>query len=360
MVNVTVIGASGYAGAELIRILTNHKECNIVHLVAKDSGNRTLGQIYPALAYAAVGLKDQIVEDVGDLFCDHAFQEGKEGFIDDADIVFLALPHGASVPFVRRILAKGKKAIDLGADFRFRDVATYEQWYVKHEYPELCRNTVYGMVELNRERIKGQQFIANPGCYVTGATLALYPLIKEGLLDLQSIIIDSCSGVSGAGRGPKEASLFAECNDNMKAYGVTSHRHTPEIEQNFSEAAGEKVIINFTPHLVPMDRGILTTAYATLNGKGRASDLEAVFQRYYGNEFFVRLLETGKMPETKWSQGTNFVYLGFTVDQRTNRVIVCTALDNLVKGAAGQAVQNMNLICGFDEREGLTMLPVYP
>ena len=162
--NVTVIGASGYAGAELIRILTNHKECNMVHLVAKDSGNRTLGQIYPALAYAAAGLKDQIVEDVGDLFCDQVFQEGKEGFIDDADIVFLALPHGASVPFVRRILAKGKKAIDLGADFRFRDVATYEKWYVKHEYPELCRVAVYGMVELNRERIKGQQFIANPGC----------------------------------------------------------------------------------------------------------------------------------------------------------------------------------------------------
>lgn len=360
MLNVTVIGASGYAGAELIRILTNHKECNIVHLVAKDSGNKTLGELYPAIGFAAAELADQIVEDVDDLFCNGVFFAEKEGFIDDADLVFLALPHGASVPFVRRILAKGKKAIDLGADFRFRDVATYEKWYVKHEYPALCKETVYGMVELNRKQIKGRQFIANPGCYVTGATLALYPLFKEGLLDLNSIIIDSCSGVSGAGRGAKEASLFGECSDNMKAYGVTSHRHTPEIEQNFSEAAGEEVVINFTPHLVPMDRGILTTAYATLRKKCGTKEIEAAFRKYYSNEFFIRLLKAGKMPETKWTRGTNFVYLGFTVDERTNRVIVSTALDNLVKGAAGQAVQNMNLICGFDEKEGLTMLPVYP
>lgn len=359
MVNVTIIGASGYAGAELIRILANHKECNIVHLVAKNSGNKTFGEIYPAIGFGA-GLMDQIVEDVDDLFFDGAFVAAKEGFIDDADVVFLALPHGASVPFVRRILAKGEKAVDLGADFRFRDVATYEKWYVKHEYPELCPDTVYGMVELYRERIKGQQFIANPGCYVTGATLALYPLIKEGLIDLKSIIIDSCSGVSGAGRGAKEASLFAECSDNMKAYAVASHRHTPEIEQNFSEAAGEDVVINFTPHLVPMNRGILTTAYASLKEEGKGADIHEVFQQYYGNEFFVRLLKEGRMPETKWTQGTNFVYLGFTVDQRTNRIIVCTALDNLVKGAAGQAVQNMNLMCGFDEKEGLTLLPVYP
>ena len=356
---ITIIGASGYAGAELIRILAHHKECHIVHLVAKDSGNKTLGELYPALAYAA-GLEDQIVEDVGDLFLNNAFAAGREGFLDDADAIFLALPHGASVPFVRRALAKGKKVIDLGADFRFHDVATYEAWYGKHAYPELCAATVYGMVELHREQIRGQQFISNPGCYVTGATLALYPLVKEGLVDLKTIIVDSKSGISGAGRGAREAFLYGECAESIKAYSVAGHRHTPEIEQNLSEAAGEDVVINFTPHLTPMNRGILTTAYASLKEKERVEDIATVFRKCYGKERFIHLLPEARMPETKWVQGTNDVFIGFTVDPRTNRVIVCSVLDNLVKGAAGQAVQNMNLMCGFDEAEGLDLSPVYP
>lgn len=351
MVKITIIGASGYAGAELIRILANHPHCEFAHLVAKGSQNKTLGEIFPSLGYAT-GLQNIVVEDV----------DGADDFtfVDDADVVFTALPHGASQPFVRRCAEKGIKVIDLGADFRFRDVDVYEQWYGRHTYPEMCKDTVYGMVELHREQIKGQQVIANPGCYVTGATLAMYPLVKEGLVDLSTLIFDSKSGVSGAGRGLKEGSLYGECSESIKPYGVAGHRHTPEIEQNLSEAAGKELVINFTPHLTPMNRGILTTAYATLNEKGRKTDLAAVFEKYYGDEHFIRLLSQGKMPETKWIQGTNFVVLGFAVDPRTHRVIVCTVLDNLVKGAAGQAVQNMNLMCGFEETEGLSMLPVYP
>ncbi|MBR5329633.1 MAG: N-acetyl-gamma-glutamyl-phosphate reductase [Firmicutes bacterium] len=354
MVRVTIIGASGYAGAELIRILANHKNCKIVHLVAKGSGGKTLGEIFPALGYLA-DLQDMVVEDVDNesLMADCAF-------IDEADVVFTALPHGASAPFIRRCMEKNIKAVDLGADFRFRDVDTYEEWYGKHTYPEICKDTVYGLVEVKREQIKGQQFIANPGCYVTGATLAMYPLVKEGLVDLNTLIFDSKSGISGAGRGAREAFLYGECSESIKAYGVANHRHTPEIEQNLGEAAGQAVTINFTPHLTPMNRGILTTAYATLNEKGKEADLAEVFKKYYGDEHFIKVLPQGKMPETKWIQGTNFVVIGFTTDPRTGRVIVCSVLDNLVKGAAGQAVQNMNLMCGFDEAEGLNMLPVYP
>lgn len=354
MVRVTIIGASGYAGMELIRILSNHKHCEIVHLVARSSGGKTLRDIFPAVGYLG-GLGDMLVENVG--------EDGPTAdcaYIRDADVVFLALPHGASAPFVRCCMEKNIKVIDLGADFRFRDVEIYEEWYGKHTYPKICKDTVYGLVEVKREQIKGQRFIANPGCYVTGATLAMYPLVKEGLVDLNSLIFDSKSGVSGAGRSPREAFLYGECSESIKAYGVASHRHTPEIEQNLGEAAGKPVTISFTPHLTPMNRGILTTAYATLNEAGKKADLAAVFEKHYGGEHFIKVLPQGKMPETKWIQGTNFVVLGFTTDPRTGRVIVCTVLDNLVKGAAGQAVQNMNLMCGFDETEGLQMLPVYP
>lgn len=354
MVRVTILGASGYAGAELIRILANHSHCEIAHLVANGKKGKTLGEVFPSLGYAS-GLQDMVMEGADD-----KTETSDCPFLDDVDVVFTALPHGASAPFVRKCVERNIKIIDLGADFRFRDVEVYEKWYGEHIYPEICKDTVYGMVELHREQIKGQRLIANPGCYVTGATLAMYPLVKEGLVELNSLIFDSKSGISGAGRGLKEGSLYGECSESIKAYGVASHRHTPEIEQNLSEAAGKAVAVSFTPHLTPMNRGILTTAYASLNEKGKEADLAAVFEKYYGNEHFVRLLPQGKMPETKWVQGTNFVILGFTVDPRTDRVIVCTVLDNLVKGAAGQAVQNMNLMCGFEESEGLAMLPVYP
>ena len=283
-----------------------------------------------------------------------------DDYLNDSDMVFCALPHGQSAPHVKKILAKGKKCVDLGADFRFRDASVYEAWYGVHPYKELCKNTVYGLAEIHRQDIIGKDFIANPGCYVTGATLAMYPLLKEGLVDVNSIIVDSKSGISGAGRGLKEASLYCECSESIKAYGVASHRHTPEIEQNYEEAAGERVIINFTPHLTPMNRGILTTAYGNLNEKGSNADLCSIFESFYKNEPFVRCLPKGKLPETKWVQGTNYVYIGYTIDPRTNRVIVVTAIDNLVKGAAGQAVQNMTLMWGFEETMGLKMTPAFP
>ena len=354
MTDVTIIGASGYAGAELIRILANHKECKIRHLVAKGSKNRCFEDVFPSLGYLTE-LRGMLVGDV-----DEDFSLKTAPALNDTDVVFLALPHGASVPFVKACLEKNKNVIDLGADFRFHDVATYERWYGHHEAPELCPDTVYGLVEMHRDLIPDHGLIANPGCYVTGATLAMLPLVEAGCVDLDSLIFDSKSGISGAGRGLKEGSLYGECSESIKAYGVASHRHTPEIEQNLSEAAGGPLTISFTPHLTPMNRGILTTAYAKLNEKGKKADLEAIFRNRYEGEPFIRVLPRGKMPETKWIQGTNFVIIGFTVDPRTERVIVCSVLDNLVKGAAGQAVQNMNVMYGFDEREGLTMLPIFP
>ena len=354
MINVTIIGASGYAGAELVRLLANHGKCRVVHLVAKGSGGRRFEEIYPALGYLSA-LRGMVVEDV-----DGDFSPQTAAAVDDADVVFLALPHGASVPFVRACLAKGKRVIDLGADFRFRDVAVYERWYGKHDYPELCAETVYGLVEAHREQIPGQKLIANPGCYVTGATLAMLPLVKAGLVDLNTLIFDSKSGVSGAGRGLKEGSLYGECSESIKAYGVASHRHTPEIEQNLSEAAGRPVTVSFTPHLTPMNRGILATCYAQLKDGVSAEHVQAAYEKHYKEEFFIRLLGCGSFPETRWVEGSNFVDIGFTVDERTRRVIAVGALDNLVKGAAGQAVQNMNIVFGLEETMGLKLVPLFP
>lgn len=345
MINVAILGASGYAGGELARILALHPHCRLKHLLAHASAGKAYSEIFPFLG----DISGMVVED-----------QDQEDYLSDSDMVFLALPHGKSAPHVKKILSAGKKAVDLGADFRFRDSSVYEAWYQPHPYKEICKSTPYGLPELYREKIAGADFVANPGCYPTGATLALYPLLKEGLIDTETIIIDSKSGITGAGRGLKEGSLYCESSENIKAYGVAAHRHTPEIEQNFSEAAGKSVLINFTPHLTPMNRGILTTAYATLMEVTEIETIEDVFNKYYGDEYFMRLLPPGEFPQTKWVQGSNFVYLGFTVDQRTKRVIVSTAIDNLVKGAAGQAVQNMNIMFGWAENTALTMMPTFP
>ncbi|MDO4542417.1 MAG: N-acetyl-gamma-glutamyl-phosphate reductase [Bacillota bacterium] len=345
MVNVAILGASGYAGGELVRILSQHPQCKIKHLLAHASAGKAYKEIFPF--YGELG--ETILEDQDD-----------DAYLTDSDMVFLALPHGKSAPHVKKILAAGKKAVDLGADFRFQNSSIYEEWYQPHPYKEICPGTPYGLPEIYRQKIKGADFVANPGCYPTGATLALYPLVKEGLVDVSTIIVDSKSGITGAGRGLKEGSLYCESSESIKAYGVATHRHTPEIEQNLSEAAGKEVVISFTPHLTPMNRGILTTAYGSLTPKASGADLAAVFRRFYGGEYFIRLLPRGQFPQTKWVQGTNFVFLGFTVDPRTNRVIVSTAIDNLVKGAAGQAVQNMNIIWNWPENTALAMLPTFP
>ncbi len=254
----------------------------------------------------------------------------------------------------------------MSADYRIKDVAVYEKWYgIEHKSPQFIEEAVYGLCEINREDIKGKRLVANPGCYTTCSILTAYPMVKEGFIDANTLIIDAKSGTSGAGRGAKLPNLFCEVNENMKAYGVASHRHTPEIEERLGYACGEQITINFTPHLVPMNRGILVTEYASLKKKADGTyptydEVKAIYDKYYEEETFVRVLPKGEFPETKWVEGSNFVDINFVIDERTGRIVMMGALDNLVKGAAGQAVQNMNLIFGLPEAEGLMMVPVFP
>ncbi len=253
------------------------------------------------------------------------------------------------------------KVIDLSADYRIKDVSIYEKWYgIEHKSPQFIGEAVYGLCEINREQIKNARLIANPGCYPTCSTLAVYPLAKAGLIDMDTLIIDAKSGTSGAGRGAKVPNLYCEVNENIKAYGVATHRHTPEIEEQLSYASGKKVTLNFTPHLIPMNRGILITAYAKYKEGTTEEEIRKVYEDAYKEEYFVRFLEDGVCPETKWVEGSNFVDVNVKVDQRTGRVIMMGAMDNITKGAAGQAVQNMNLLFGLDEAEGLRLVPMVP
>jgi N-acetyl-gamma-glutamyl-phosphate reductase len=292
--------------------------------------------------------------------------DNMEELASQVDVIFTATPQGLCGSLVNEEILSKVKIIDLSADFRIKDVATYEKWYkIEHKSPQFIDEAVYGLCEINREDIKKCRLLANPGCYTTCSILSLYPLVKEGLVDANSIIVDAKSGTSGAGRGAKIANLYCEVNESIKAYGVTTHRHTPEIEEQLGYAAGKEILINFTPHLVPMNRGILATEYATLKKKPDGTlptydEIKAVYDKYYANEKFVRVLKKGVCPETKWVEGSNYVDVNFVIDERTGRIIMMGALDNLVKGAAGQAVQNMNLLFGFDEAEGLNMVPMFP
>ena len=286
------------------------------------------------------------------------------------DVIFTATPQGFLASVISEEILNKVKIIDLSADFRLKDVSVYEQWYkIEHKAPQFIEEAVYGLCEINREDIKKARLIANPGCYTTCSILTAYPLVKEGLIDTDTLIIDAKSGTSGAGRGAKLPNLYCEVNENIKAYGVATHRHTPEIEEQLGYAAGKEVVLNFTPHLVPMNRGILVTEYATLQKLKREDgseslptyeEIKAVYDKYYQDEYFVRVLNKGECPETKWVEGSNFVDIGFVIDERTGRIILMGALDNLVKGAAGQAVQNMNLLFGFEENEGLKLAPMFP
>ena len=251
--------------------------------------------------------------------------------------------------------------MDLSADYRIKDVSVYEEWYkIEHKSPQFIEEAVYGLCEINREDVKKARLVANPGCYTTCSILTVYPLAKEGLIEMDSIIIDAKSGTSGAGRGAKVDNLYCEVNENIKAYGVASHRHTPEIEEQLGYASGENVVLNFTPHLVPMNRGILATAYAKLKAGVTEEMVRTAYDKYYKEEKFVRVLDKGICPQTKWVEGSNYVDVNFVIDKRTNRVIMMGAIDNLVKGAAGQAVQNMNLMFGLKETEGLELVPMFP
>lgn len=301
----------------------------------------------------------EIVDDV-------CLDDNMDELASQVDVIFTATPQGFLAGVLTEDILNKVKIIDLSADFRIKDVSVYEKWYkIEHKSPQFIEEAVYGLCEINRDKVKGARLIANPGCYTTCSILTAYPLVKEGLIDPNTLIIDAKSGTSGAGRGAKLPNLFCEVNENMKAYGVTNHRHTPEIEEQLGYAAGKEIVVNFTPHLVPMNRGILATEYAALVKKADGSlssyeEVKAVYDKYYGKEKFVRVLEKDVCPETKWVEGSNYVDVNFKIDERTGRIVMMGALDNLVKGAAGQAVQNMNLLFGFDEAEGLNMVPMFP
>lgn len=352
MIKAGIIGATGYAGAELVRILMNHKEVEIAWY-----GSRS----YVDEPYANVfGNMFEIV----DAKC---MDDNMQELADAVDVIFTATPQGYLAGLLTEDILNKVKIIDLSADYRIKDVSTYEKWYgIEHKSPQFIEEAVYGLCEVNRDKINEKtRLIANPGCYTTCSILTAYPLVKEGIIDVDTLIIDAKSGTSGAGRGAKTPNLFCEVNENMKAYGVASHRHTPEIEEQLGYACDKEVVLNFTPHLVPMNRGILATEYAKLNKKADGTlptydEIKAVYDKYYADEKFVRVLNKGSLPETKWVEGSNYVDINFVIDERTGRIIMMGALDNIVKGAAGQAVQNMNILFGFDESEGLNLIPMFP
>ncbi|MCR5720017.1 MAG: N-acetyl-gamma-glutamyl-phosphate reductase [Lachnospiraceae bacterium] len=352
MIKAGIIGATGYAGAELVRILKNHKDVEIVWLGSRSYIDEKYSKVYGNM----FKLVDNICKD------DDLVKLSKE-----ADVIFTATPQGFLAGVLTDEILKNSKVVDLSADYRLKDVSVYEEWYkIEHKSPQYIENAVYGLCELHRDLITDRtRLVANPGCYTTCSILTAYPLVKEGIIDHKTLVIDAKSGTSGAGRGAKVPNLYCEVNENIKAYGVSNHRHTPEIEQELSLAANEPVLLNFTPHLVPMNRGILVTEYAKLNKKPDGSDyteedIRAAYEKYYAGEYFIRLLYKGQCPETKWVEGSNYVDINFVLDKRTGRVIMMGALDNLVKGAAGQAVQNMNLLFGFKENEGLDLVPCFP
>ena len=346
MIKVAICGGSGYAGAELLRILAGHPHVKVTSVTSEKSGGKKVTELFPHLSH----YKDLAYEALN-----------RERILPKADLFFMALPHAASQEAVDFFVSRGRKVIDLSADYRLKHAETYEEWYkVPHRFPGTLRKAVYGLPELYRKKIGKSHIVANPGCYPTGAIIGLYPAVKKGLIHLNTIVIDSKSGTSGAGRQADVAFSFCEVNEGFKAYSIGSHRHTPEIEQELSIAAGREIRVNFTPHLVPLDRGILTTIYAKLI---KSPDVKAVYDAYallYGGEPFTEVLPLGKFPNVKNVRGTNLCHVGIAVNKRTNTLIVVTAIDNLVKGASGQAVHNMNIMMGFNEETGLGSIALAP
>lgn len=346
MIKAGIIGSTGYAGGELVRILTGHKEAEIKWYGSRSYIDQNYADVYRNLF--------QIV----DAKC---MDDNMDALADQVDVIFTATPQGLCASLINEEILSKTKVIDLSADFRIKDVSVYEEWYkIEHKSPQFVEEAVYGLCEINREKIKNARLVANPGCYTTCSILTAYPLAKEGLIDMNTLIIDAKSGTSGAGRGAKVANLYCEVNENIKAYAVGSHRHTPEIEEQLGYAANETVKLSFTPHLVPMNRGILVTEYASLKKEVTKAEIREIYETYYGKEPFIRILDDGVCPETKWVEGSNYADIGFQIDPRTNRMILMGAIDNLVKGAAGQAVQNMNLLFGYKEQEGLELIPMFP
>ena len=344
MIKAGIIGSTGYAGAELVRLLLNHREAEIVWY-----GSRS----YVDQQYAG------IYGNFFDLVNSRCLDDDMESLAERAVVIFTATPQGFCSSKISENLLKRTRVIDLSADYRIKDPERYEQWYgIHHPTPEFLGEAVYGLPELKRAAVAGARLVANPGCFPTCSLLAVMPMMKSGLIDRQSVIIDAKSGVTGAGRGAKVQNLYCEVNETVKAYGVTVHRHTPEIEDYLSEAAGEAVTVQFTPHLVPMNRGILVTAYANLTADVSDEEVRSLYEKAYEDEAFVRVLPEGRVPETRWVRGSNYADVNFMIDHRTRRIIMMGAIDNIGKGAAGQAVQNMNIMFGLDEREGLMTVPM--
>ncbi len=346
MINVGIIGASGYTGAELARILCNHPEVRITAATSRQNAGRQLSEVFPSL-------RGQV-----DIICENLTVAE---LCEKADFFFTAVPHKTAMDLVPDLLTAGKKVVDLSADFRLRDVSVYEKWYQPHSSSHLLGEAVYGLPELYRSYIRDSRLVANPGCYPTSIILGLAPLLKAGAIDVQTIIADSKSGTSGAGRAAQTGSLFCEVHDGFRPYKVgRAHRHTPEIEQELSVLAGAGIHISFTPHLLPISRGILSTVYATLSPGFDRNKIDTLYSDHYQNEPFIRLLEEDSFPATQYVRGSNFCDISYKIDTVTNRIIVMSTIDNIVKGASGQAVQNMNLMHGFAETTGLTTVPLFP
>ena len=345
MIKVGILGATGYAGEQLAWFLYKHPQVNV--------------EFYHSHNYADI-MYNEIYNNYYDFIEDVCVNmETALSKLSNINVLFIAMPHGKSFEITEKALSLGVKVIDLGADFRLKSKDVYEDWYgVKHESAELLETAVYGLTELNREAIKKCKLLANPGCYPTATILALTPLLKNKLIEINSIIVDAKSGVSGAGRAANVGSLFTECNESIKAYAVATHRHTPEIEQELSKASSENIIISFTPHLVPMNRGILSTCYGALKQDITTEELITLYRNFYKDDYFIKIING--LPETRWVRGSNLCHIGIKVDKRTKRVIIISAIDNLIKGAAGQAVQNMNIMFGLEETTGLDIIAMAP
>lgn len=345
MIKVGILGATGYAGIETVRLLLKHPHVEVVRVVSKSYAGQKLSDIYPNL------------RGICDLLC---AELDVEDIAQSCDVVFTALPHGASKEVIPALYEKGLKIIDLSGDFRYNNIKIYEKWYGQpHSAPELLTQSVYGLCELHRDEIPKHRLVGNPGCYTTCSILGLAPLVANKICDTKNLIIDAKSGVTGAGRGLNLPNLFCECTETMKAYKIATHRHTSEIEQELSLLAGEDIMVSFTPHLAPMKRGILATCYANLTEKKNTEEIVDLYREFYQNEEFVRVYPAGELPEVKHIAGSNYIGIGAVVDERLNRAVIVSCIDNLVKGAAGQAVQNMNLLFDLAENTGLTDAGLY-
>lgn len=345
MIRIGIVGASGYTGVELARLLSNCPDVKLTVATSRQYNGKKLAEVYPNLA----GMVDILCEDLQ-----------KEELLDRADLFFTAVPHQTAMAIVPDLLEAGKKVVDLSADFRLQDASEYEKWYQKHTARKYLAEAVYGLPELYRKSIAKTRLVANPGCYPTSVILGLAPLLKAGVVEPESLIIDAKSGASGAGRVAQTGTLFCEISGGFKAYKVAEHRHTPEMEQEISKLCGKSVNISFTPHLLPMSRGILSTIYAKLARSITDKEAGEMYRNFYADEPFVRLCGTGQLPATQFVRGSNFCDIGIKTDRRTGRIVIVSVIDNLVKGAAGQAVQNMNLMCNLPETKGLLAVPMFP